>query len=281
MGQSQYLEKIHKEILLVMDEVDRICTEYGLRYYLIGGTLLGAVRHDGFIPWDDDLDIVMPRDDFERFIDICKDGFQPNFRLSWITTNCQYRHLYAKIENINTIFYESVEYKSGFPGVFVDVFPLDETNGYSPALDERKKVLRKISTMMGMKVTQGKNKKIKRCLVKLIPTRLLNRIAVKLMTKDNGKETEYFTNFGSQYSAKKQTIPKDCYGQGVRIPFEGRFYTAPVDYTAVLTSIFGADYMQLPPEEKRRSHYPRYVKFSDGTELHFEEPTQKVKGDFD
>ena len=269
MEHSQYLKKIHNEILLIMDEVDRICTEHNLQYYMMGGTLLGAVRHGGFIPWDDDLDISMPRDDFERFVDICKSELQQNFRLSWITTNCQYRHLYAKVENVNTTFYERVKYKCGYPGIFVDVFPLDETNGYSPDLDKRKKVIRKLSTMMGMKVTPGKNKRIKRCIVKLIPTHLLNRIAVKFMTGDNGKKAEFFTNWSSLYSARKETIPKNCYGQGVRIPFEGRFYTAPVDYTVILTSIFGDDYMELPPEEKRRGHSPQYVKFSDGTEVHF------------
>lgn len=73
-NKETYLRKLHSDILVVMDEIDRLCTKYHLRYYLIGGTLLGAIRHQGFIPWDDDLDIVMPRDDYEKFIQLCMDG---------------------------------------------------------------------------------------------------------------------------------------------------------------------------------------------------------------
>ena len=77
MEHNEYIKRIHEEILKVMDEIDRICRDQGLQYYLIGGTLLGAVRHGGFIPWDDDLDIAMPREDYETFLAICPSVLPP------------------------------------------------------------------------------------------------------------------------------------------------------------------------------------------------------------
>lgn len=146
---NNYLERIHSEILTVMDEVVRVCNENNLRYYMIGGTLLGAVRHKGYIPWDDDIDIVMPREDFNKFIILCSKALQSPFKLQWITTNEKYRFLFAKVENVNTVFYAGLKYKEDvYPGIYVDIFPIDETNGYSRGIVRRKAIIRKLSTMM-------------------------------------------------------------------------------------------------------------------------------------
>ena len=279
---NNYLERIHSEILTVMDEVVRVCNENNLRYYMIGGTLLGAVRHKGYIPWDDDIDIVMPREDFNKFIILCSKALQSPFKLQWITTNEKYRFLFAKVENVNTVFYAGLKYKEDvYPGIYVDIFPIDETNGYSRGIVIRKAIIRKLSTMMGMKLNIEKVRGIRKIILRCLSTKTISKIACFLMTRNNGKSTDYYTNFGSQYNAKRQTIKKSCYGEGILLPFEDRMYNAPVDYQTVLTSIFGPDYMQIPPEDKRRSHYPTYVKFSDGSEMHFDEPEHKVKAEFD
>lgn len=282
MENSGYLSKVHREILTVADEVIRICELYHLTYYMIGGTLLGAVRHGGFIPWDDDFDIVMPRKDFRRFLRLAKTELQAPFALSWISEYSNYWHMFAKVENTDTVFDQGVRYAADrFPGIFVDIFPLDTASGYRKNVEWRKKLLRTVIDMKGMKLSVIPVKKSRKFILDLFSSRALHRIGEGLMRLTNWLPGEWYINYSSQYSAKRQTIRKSLYGEGMLIPFEDRMICAPTDTNAVLTSIFGPDYMQLPPPEKRRSHYPKYVKFSDGTEMHFGEPENKVKVEYE
>ena len=101
--------------------------------------------------------------------------------------------------------------------------------------------------------------------------KICERIAKSLRTENSS----YYVNFGSQYNSKKQTMPISWYGEGVYLPFEDRKYCCPTEYNKILTSIFGSKYMQLPPEEQRRTHYPILVKFSDGTKIDFEPVVKK------
>ena len=276
-----YLEKLHREILCVMDEVDRICTIHKLKYYLIGGTLLGAIRHGGFIPWDDDLDIVMPRADFDKFIDIAQMELNKPFALAWTTTQKDYRRLYAKVENTDTVFFEGVRYRFGYPGIFVDIFPLDITQGYSASLERRKRIVKKLATIKGMKASGENYGYIKNTILRLLPYTVLNCAISCFMKLSNHKDGKWYTNFGSQYSVKKQTILIEAYGEGKKIAFEDRAYCAPSQPEVILKSIFGDSYLQLPPEEKRRTHLPQCVKFSNGEEIKFEIKGENYRGDFE
>lgn len=274
---SEYIEHLHSEILVVMDAIDKICTENAIRYYLIGGTLLGAVRHKGFIPWDDDFDICMPRSDFDRFIELAPKLLQEPMVLTWITTRENYCRAFAKVSNSNTVFYEGISYDASgnLPGIFVDIFPLDNSNGYSKIIKIRKDISNKIKVLMDLKA-RGSANGIKRLLSDTFSMRQLNKLLHFIMTIDNKKETEWYTNFGSQYNAKRQTMKKSLYGNGKRVLFEDRMYIVPENSDAVLRSIFGENYMQLPPVEKRRTHYPLKVRFSDGSEINFERPQHRV-----
>ena len=95
--EKKHLIKLHQSEIKILDEIVRICDKYNLQYFLIGGTLLGAVRHKGFIPWDDDLDIAMPRNDYEKFISISKNELKDDFILDDISTNEQYWQIFAKV----------------------------------------------------------------------------------------------------------------------------------------------------------------------------------------
>ena len=282
MQNGDYLSKVHREILTVADEVIRICELHHLTYYMVGGTLLGAVRHGGFIPWDDDFDIAMPRKDFRSFLKLAKTELRAPFALSWISEYPNYWHMFAKVENTGTAFYQGVQYQQDkYPGIFVDIFPLDTAVSYRKTVELRKKLLRTVIDMKGMKLSVIPVKPSRRFILHCFSSRALHRIGELLMTLANWLPGDWYVNYSSQYSAKRQTIQKKLYGEGRLIPFEDRMLCAPDDANAVLTSIFGPDYMQLPPPEKRRSHYPKYVKFSDGTEMHFGEPENKVKVDYE
>lgn len=144
MENQDYLQKLHAEILRIMDEIHRVCTKNGLTYYLVGGTLLGAVRHQGFIPWDDDLDIAMPRADFDRFIHIAEKELGSEFYLNWITTNPKYWLFFPKICLRNTTFDEGVIKKDIPMGIFIDIFPLDLSPAYTSGLETMKRRIQRL-----------------------------------------------------------------------------------------------------------------------------------------
>lgn len=270
MQNNNYLPKLHEEIMLIMDEIVRVCEENRIKYYMIGGTLLGAVRHKGFIPWDDDLDICMPREDFNKFISICPFALSSSFELKWITTDNLYWLLFAKVCLKNTLFDQREYSKAGKSfGIFVDIFPIDESLGYRKKLETRKKILIKLSNMCEAKRGASSMHWCKKIISNLFPNIFLYRIIEWLSTLDKDGKLEYYTNYGSQRTVKRQTIRKEYYGSGIMLPFEERVYRAPSNYDAVLRSIFGDGYMNLPPKEKRRSHYPIRILFRDGELMEF------------
>lgn len=271
---KEYLSKLHGEILVVMDEIARICEKWSLRYYLVGGTLLGAVRHKGFIPWDDDLDIAMPRDDFEKFIAIAETELQTGFALEWITTDIKYWHPFAKVFRRGTLFQERNSAGICPTGIFVDIFPLDASSEYGTALEIRKKIKGKINEAIFAKNRNDWSLKSLpyRLFASLFSSRRLHNLMTNVMKSAAKTGNTHYANFGSQYKLKKQTMPVEWYGEGICLPFEDHTYIVPAQYENVLKSIFGLNYMDLPPEEKRRCHYPEKVVFSDGTIMTFSTP---------
>ena len=123
------VQKVQLEILL---EFDRICRKHGLKYLLFAGTLLGAVRHKGFIPWDDDIDVCMLRGDYERFLTVCKDELSAELFLQTTDTDREYPLQFAKLRKNNTRFVEkSMSDLKIHHGVFIDIFPLDNVMPHS------------------------------------------------------------------------------------------------------------------------------------------------------
>lgn len=278
MDKSKYLDKLHSELLSIIDEVDRICSENGLCYYLAEGTLLGAVRHHGFIPWDDDLDIAMPRNDFDKFIQIANDSLMSSFELQWSTTNKEYWQLFAKVVKKGTLFKESSLKRFKPLGIFIDIFPLDNSSSYSKRLERRKAWINYINRIIWYKNSPKLDlKHIPHFILSLcFSSRRLHALMEEIMRSTYKLGNTHYVNYGSMYSLCKQTMPCSWYGEGIRVLFEGRMLNVPVEYLKVLTSIYGPDFMQLPPEEKRRCHYPERVVFSDGQDIVFEKPQHIV-----
>lgn len=274
MNTEEYLNKLHKEIVFILEEVVRICENHKLKYYLIGGTLLGAVRHKGFIPWDDDLDIAMPREDFEKFTEIYYRELRKPYSLSWFSTEKNYNHIFAKVYNYRTSFIERTSKSTiSSRGIFIDIFPIDISRGYSCNVIIRKKIVNQLNRLISQKYYENEFKGMKKIFLHYIKASTLNDIAIKII-KSFTKDGRYYSNYGSQYSIKRQTHLINNFGEGTMLPFEGKKYRCPTKYTTVLTSIYGPDYMQLPPLNKRRTHYPVRVVFSDGQEMVFKNRKQ-------
>jgi len=269
MNHEEYINRVHAEILSIMDEIDKVCRAYGLQYYLIGGTLLGAVRHGGFIPWDDDLDIAMPRDDYEKFISIVPTVLPDYLRIGTARYEDTYHRLFSKVYNMRTRFAEHAGETTTDMGIFVDIFPLDYSDGYSRLIELRKQFIKKCSVMLSSKVYPGALHGIKKIIVDKLSAKKILRMAEYAMQHPRSKTNAYFSNFTSHYDIKRQTMPAEYFGRGSEMEFCGRKYMIPVEYKSVLHSIFGLNFMEIPPKEKQITHHPVFVKFSDGTEARF------------
>jgi lipopolysaccharide cholinephosphotransferase len=259
--EPQLLRKIQLAELLILNELDRICREHKINYYLVGGTLLGAIRHGGFIPWDDDLDVAMERKDYKRFCDVCRSELDGKFFLQNVFTDKKY-HMYISklLLNGTTLVDERAEKLKIQNGVYVDIFPLDYSSRASGWLwAGRAKILNILFGLRSAKLGNAQPKSgWKKLLVApvtavmwLIPAGLINALVGWLMDCE-GEDSEYLMNFCSQYGYQKQTMEKQVYGEPVKLKFENGWYNAPAQYIFYLERIY-RNYMKLPPEEKRRT----------------------------
>ncbi|MCM1285933.1 MAG: LicD family protein [Acetobacter sp.] len=263
------MNKLHNYILEIMLAVDKFCRENNITYYLGEGTLLGAVRDGGFIPWDDDADIVMLREDYERFLELAADGLEDGYQLDCLATNPKHWSIPSTIQITRHTEFE----KEMFRGIAlncgpnIDIFPLDYTpSDVNLDLRIRGKIIRTLKRSLWIKTglhTKSKYKSLKRKFAYYYPCRLisafssiksLHKAINKLMLKTSDAKNEYLINFASLYHVSKETFKKEWYGNPIEIEFEGHKFYAPSDSDKVLKTLY-KDYMKMPPVEKRKSKH--------------------------
>ena len=265
------LKKLHKIQVEILDEVVRICNENNITYFLVGGTLLGAVRHKGFIPWDDDIDVGMLREDYDKFMKIAKEQLKEKFELDSKETNPKYYLSFAKIRNKNTIYEQDFQVGYDGPkGIWIDIFPLDETKSVENKTTYiQKKIHNSIYRILHYKngfILGNKNNKIKKIIGKIIflKHKTLLNIQDKVLKIQNNKNGDYIINLTSVYETKKETFKKSEYVPGTELEFEGDKYKVPKNYKKVLKQVYG-DYMKIPSKEeiKMKIHTPVRIKFEE------------------
>jgi len=268
------LRKVQLLELEILDEIDRICSKNKLNYFLIAGSLIGAIRHKGFIPWDDDLDIAMPREDYEKFIEICKRELNNRFFLDASEVSYKYYRLAAKIRINNTLYIQKdLKSYKGHQGIWVDILPLDETNNKKKLkIQAYIKSLLEVAIEYKCKVDISEKSLWKRfisILVSIFPLKFLKIFQQKVMTLDNKKNYNYFVNLASKYSFKKQTFQKKDWMPAKKYFFENKKYNIPNNYDKILRSVYG-NYMEIPSKDKQEIHNPIKIKFEDGEEHNYE-----------
>ncbi len=263
MNMSEF-KKLQKTQIEIMDEVHRICCENNITYYLIGGTLLGAVRHGGFIPWDLDIDIAMPRKDYERFAEVCDYALNDRFmyRSNRNTHNFMHPHALICIKNTCLVIkddkFNSREKSLGFHGIYLDVFPLDIAPDSEILQKKQISRLEKIKKLKLLKRAYRHKKDIKNNIVKPIVSKMIFWTSIDKINSDFEKECRRYENtdsdlwcsMASRYKYSKQCMPASIYGKPKLIKFEDREYFAPEMHENYLERIYG-DYMKLPPENER------------------------------
>lgn len=247
--------------LEVMDNFHNWCQENGITYFITAGTLIGALRHKGFIPWDDDIDVVMLRDDYEKMLKLFpKEG---RYRLYSIETDSSCIYPYAKVYDTNTVMIEGDEKDHPSIGVNIDIFPLDNaTDDYQDAI-QLKNSIKLLDSILGVKllgrVNRGLVKNVTVAILRLISKFftypwLIKRIIKKSKKFISNTNSRYIVNAVIYCKGEKEILEREWFKETVDLDFEGRKYKAPIGADQYMRRLFG-DYMQLPPEDKRVSHH--------------------------
>lgn len=253
--------------LNILKYIKKICDENGLRYYLCGGTLLGAIRHGGFIPWDDDIDIFMPIDDYKKFIKLFNEEKidTDNYILFNPYKDVRYQYLFSKLVDSRTILIEENTPQIDNLGVNIDIFPLC---GLPNNQEERELFIKLVEKSYKKFIKTDRslwyysNKKYKRILKTIIkyPYYLLNRKnnvknqILQMMEKYEFSKSEYVAFYFTIYNIEREITRKDVYCDVIKVKFEDDYFSAAIGYDEYLTNLYG-DYMKLPPIEKRITHH--------------------------
>lgn len=250
-GEFATLKEHQQALYYLLCEFDRVCTELEVTYYLFAGTLLGAVRHGGFIPWDDDLDVIMCREDYERFLNQAPGLFdQKTFSLQKEFSE-HYPMFFSKLQLNDTTCFERFHPKDPLlhQGVYIDVFPCD--NAYPGKLGRflqfvcSKIVVAKSLDKRGF-TTHSVQKKVVMVLSRILPDMPFRRIVRG--PKKMGTYVHCF--FGGASKIIKSVFPAIYFQDKTYLTFEDRLFAVPKEYDAVLKVLYG-DYMRLPEESER------------------------------
>lgn len=270
---EQDLKNLHDVLLGAMLEFDALCRQNGIRYFLGGGTLLGAIRHGGFIPWDDDADLMMSRADYDKLCSLPQEAFGPRLFLQTYQTDPEYHGDMAKIRLNGTTY--ATEFSSRFPemhqGIFIDIFAHDATA--KTQLGRRLHIFLTLlcRSMVFHKWEQtpmqdyGKHKffcRIATAFVRLTPMAWLERQRERVYRLFSRSDSGLLYD-GMGMHLRHGAFPAAWLEEAVEVPFEGHLLPVPKEYDKYLRYSYG-DYGKVPAENERRLHSIRMLRFRHG-----------------
>ena len=265
------LRKVQLSMLEIAKEIKRVCDENGINYFLDSGTLLGAVRHKGFIPWDDDMDIGMLRSDYEKFLKIAPSKLDKQYFLQTWDSDPGYSNAFAKVRKLGTVYVEETSQYSNqkHRELYVDIFPYDvyPDNEYSRRKTGHKIMLLRnaIWIKCGVKAWLHHTVTWKRIASHMshfpeeiyAATHSLDSMKSEYthyMELYNGESSQYYVPGAGIYKYGKWIIPSHCLENYQNILFENVSFSAPLDYDTYLKHAYG-DYMKLPPKNERGNRH--------------------------
>lgn len=271
MSETLDLELLQPNLLEILVYFHDFCEAHGLEYFLVGGTLLGAVRHNGFIPWDDDIDVVMKRDDYEKLLKLYQNIESP-FQLRDYSNEKDYLQPFARLVN-NNLIVEQYAYIPFRSGVWLDIFPLDYTFENLQAQRAHFAITRLVRVLLAVKsgaFNKGRRSTLRVNTVKKVH-QVLNLVprstfltALKFLERAPNKYLGAKSNLANLYGVwnVKETAPVELFENRKLYNFEGYKFWSVKDSDFWLSKVYG-DYMTLPPENERTpKHYERMIKIN-------------------
>lgn len=249
------IEEAKKLELDILDFIDSFCKEHGINYCINYGTLIGAIRHKGFIPWDDDIDLSMTRENYEKFIQLFSEK-QSRYKLLSLETDDQYFNNFIKIVDPTTKIIDTRNTKTYDSGVFIDIFPMDTFND-TKVVD----ICYKLESFKLLSFSKHKNivygdSKLKD-LIRTLFWFFLRPVSPRFFANQIEKQIQKYRVEDGKYIAfipsklkEKEIFPRDMFDELIEIPFEHLVLPAPKHFDAVLKQFYD-DYMTVPPKEKQ------------------------------
>ena len=258
------LRHLQLVILEIMKDIDEICKKNNIDYYLLGGSALGAIRHKGYIPWDDDLDIIMDHKNYDKFLRVCRAQLDPN-KYYIQEALVDWPMLFSKVRLKGTYLEEpgASRFNKENMGIFVDIFKLD--NAPASKISKwwqylcGKYMLCYCLLRRGYKEATFK-KKLLMYSASPLSLKPFRNFVLHQLTKYNNRDTEDFATFGERYRFKATFYKKRLFGKPLYVPFENMMLPVPEDYDGMLTQLFG-DYMTPPPAKEQQGWHMQNVDF--------------------
>lgn len=271
------LERLQAEERDIVTAIDKVCRDYNIDYFLDGGSCLGAVRHGGFIPWDDDIDIGMAKEDYERFCTIAPEALPEGYSLHSSANTSGFSALWVKVFKDGTRFIDDNAHEAGCEqGVFVDVF------AYCRLDEDETRAKRQLAKARMAQVKSYLKHFSRPKIPASTPLRPLVALGCKLvhhsiakLWKQDRLQADFDAAFDTDTPSTRWAEAAYSYYGGFDeamlfptqdIEFDGLTLRAPHDPDAYLTKVYG-DYMELPPESERYTHAPVILDFGDGVNV--------------
>lgn len=255
MENTVTVKDLQSALLDVLISIDEICNKYDISYSLASGTAIGAIRHKGFIPWDDDLDLMFLRDEYDKFLKIAPDEFEKRGLTLQKEYSKQWPMTYSKVRKNNTTYIENykAKIKGAHQGIFVDIFPVD--NLLDDECGARLQWL--VFHILASKclnrrgyTTKSMKKKAALLLSSVVPQSPLISIC---KAQKHGDSKRVHTFLGAAVHRERNIFPREAFSQHILVEFEGHLFPIISGYDEYLKISYG-DYMRLPSMEDRKAH---------------------------
>ena len=258
------MNELQQTELELLKEFIKICQQLNLKYYLICGSALGAVKYRGFIPWDDDIDVALPREDYEAFIHKAQGLLSENIFVQNYLTEPRFPKCFTKLRKTDTTYIEKSSQKLPIHhGVFIDIFPLD---GY-PADTREQQYLEKLKKRYKLRLSCAFSYRynLKARLFFFVErffgvhkrTQKYTKLLDKLISAYSTEESKIWCNHGN-WQGKLDYAPKEWFGEGTKAEFEGLSVVVPEEYDKYLTQKYG-DWRSDPPQDEQRGHHDAVI----------------------
>lgn len=254
------LSPIQEKLLSMLEWFHTYCHENGLTYYIVGGSMLGAVRHGGFIPWDDDIDVVLPRPDYDRLLSMFKEEIDHFILESPNSGNDDYYYTFAKLYDTNTTLVEKLRTNCR-RGLYIDVFPLDGIGKTMKEVNQNFSKVDRLNMFLMTRtcaITKRRSflKNVSIAISRMIPSFIVNNHKLvlkvdKVASSFGYEDSKYVANLMGAYRSK-EIMEKSIFGKPTEYQFENIVVDGVEKYEEFLSHIYG-DWRKLPPKEKQKT----------------------------